>query len=68
MRCHTQQDIADAVGVDVATVNRKIADFLQNGQMSEMQNFRNFEPQACLDKLNSVNTITSWPIKPKSSI
>lgn len=45
MACHTQQEIADEIGVDVATVNRKITDFLQNNQMDELQIFRNFSPE-----------------------
>jgi hypothetical protein len=45
MRSHTQQEIADSVDVDIATVNRRIADFLQNDQVNDLQIFRNFEPQ-----------------------
>ena len=45
MRCHTQQEIADAVGVEQSTATRRIADFMQNGQVSDLHNFRNFEPQ-----------------------
>jgi 16S rRNA G966 N2-methylase RsmD len=45
MSCHTQQEIADVVCVDPGTVSRKIADFLQNGQLSFLQEFRNFEPE-----------------------
>jgi hypothetical protein len=48
MRCFTQKEIAQEVGLDPTTIGRKIDDFaknLQNGQVSEMQVFRNFEPQ-----------------------
>lgn len=45
MRCHTQQEIADAVGEAQQTVANRIASFTKNGQQSEISNFRNFEPQ-----------------------
>jgi len=45
MRCHTQQEIADEVGLEQKTVSNRIAEFSKNGQASEISNFRNFEPQ-----------------------
>lgn len=45
MRCHTQQEIADAVNVDIMTVNREIADFSQSGDFSDLIIFRDFEPE-----------------------
>jgi len=44
MRCHTQQEIADAVGVSIGGVNG-FAEKFRNGHVSENENFRNFEPQ-----------------------
>jgi DNA-binding MarR family transcriptional regulator len=44
MRCYTQQEIADAVGMEQNTISNKIADFSKNGQVSDITNFRNFEP------------------------
>jgi 16S rRNA G966 N2-methylase RsmD len=43
MACYTQEEIAKEVEVDVATINRRIAGFLQNGNFADLQNFRNFE-------------------------
>ena len=45
MNCHTQQEIADAVGISQFTVNGQIAKFIENGQVSEINNFRNFAPE-----------------------
>ena len=45
MRCYTQQDIADAVGVSRDIVAAKIAKIAENGQVSDSHIFRNFEPQ-----------------------
>jgi transcriptional regulator with XRE-family HTH domain len=36
MACHTQEEIAEAVGCDQKTVSRLLEPFRQNGQMSEM--------------------------------
>ena len=44
MACHTQQEIAEAVGVDQSVVSDKIADFMGNDQMTDSHIFRNFEP------------------------
>ena len=38
--CHTQQQIADDVGVAVKTVNDKIADYGENGKYSDSAIFR----------------------------
>jgi len=45
MNCHTQQEIADTVGVSQDTVKNRIAKINENGQKSEIVNFRNFEPE-----------------------
>lgn len=45
MRCKTEQEIADKVGMTQARVHQKIADIINNVQMTEIYNFRNFEPQ-----------------------
>jgi len=45
LRCHTQQEIADAVGEPQQTIARIIANFTQNGQVSDLGNFRNFTPE-----------------------
>lgn len=45
MQCYTQQHIEDALNIERTIVSRKIADFVQNGQMTDLHNFRNFEPQ-----------------------
>jgi hypothetical protein len=43
LRCHTQQQIADAVGVSVQSVNNQIADFSKNGKFSDFGVFGDFE-------------------------
>lgn len=45
MKCMTEQQIAEHCDISRQTINREIAGFAQNGQVSEMGNFRNFEPQ-----------------------
>ena len=48
MRCHTQQEIADAVGVERTIVGDRIANFgknVENGQLTESHIFTNFEAQ-----------------------
>jgi len=45
MRCHTQQEIADVVGMPRQTVTDIIAKFAENGQMSDPGIFRNFTPE-----------------------
>jgi len=45
LSCLTEQEIADIVGLDIATISRKIAIFLQNSQLAEINNFSNFTPQ-----------------------
>ena len=43
LRCHTQQQIADAVGVDRIAVQRQIEDFVQNGKFTDLNIFGDFE-------------------------
>mgnify|MGYP007071613122 CR=1 FL=1 len=45
MKCHTEQSIADEIGVTQKTVNNKTADFRNSGKFAEISNFRNFDPQ-----------------------
>ena len=45
MCCHTQQEIADAVGVSQFSVSGQIAKFIENGQVSDINIFRNFKPE-----------------------
>ena len=44
MRCHTQQEIADAVGMSIGSVNAFTEKF-QNGQKSDLEFFRNLTPE-----------------------
>ncbi len=44
MACYTQQEIADRARVDRKIVERRIADFGQNGQMTDLTIFSNFDP------------------------
>jgi len=37
LACHTQEEIAEVVGCDKATVNRILEDLLQNGKLSDLQ-------------------------------
>ena len=43
LACETQEQIADVLNTPLSTVNRVIANFSQNGQMSEMGIFRDFD-------------------------
>ncbi len=43
LRCHTQQQIADAVGVSQPVVARQIVEFIQNGKFSDSNIFFDFE-------------------------
>ena len=43
LRCHTQQEIADAVGIDRTVVSDKIAEFVENGKYSDSHIFRDFD-------------------------
>ena len=45
LRCHTQQEIADVVGMAIGAVNEKIAEFFESGQMSDSAIFRDFTPE-----------------------
>jgi len=45
LACHTQQQIADTVGITQPAVNVIIADFIKTNQKIDSDNFRNFEPQ-----------------------
>lgn len=42
--CHTQQEIADAVGMSIGTING-FAEKFKNGHLSDIENFRNFEAE-----------------------
>jgi hypothetical protein len=42
LACHTQEGIAEQVGVDQATVSREIAGFMQIGNDADLHNFRGF--------------------------
>ena len=44
LACHTQEEIAEAAGVDQATVARWLHDFMQNSEAEESINWHNFEP------------------------
>jgi DNA-binding IclR family transcriptional regulator len=37
MACYTQEEIAEAVGCDKASVNRVLDDLLQDGKLSDSQ-------------------------------
>ena len=43
LACHTQQQIADAVGMDRKSVERQIADFGQNDAYVDLTIFGDFE-------------------------
>jgi len=43
LRCHTQQQIADAVGVSQQTVTNEIAEFTKNGKYADSGIFGDFE-------------------------
>ncbi len=45
LACYTQQEIADQVGIDQSQGSRQIAGFMQNGNISDLHIFRNFEPE-----------------------
>ena len=45
MSCHTQEEIAEAVGVSQFTVSERIAKFIENNQMTDINIFRNFEAE-----------------------
>ena len=45
MRCETQEDIADAVGVSLGTINGKLAKFFKNDHLTESEIFGSFEPK-----------------------
>ena len=48
MQCYSQDEIADAVGLDRRTIGLRIDDFAKNaknGQLSDFTIFRNFEPE-----------------------
>ena len=42
--CHTQQEIADAVGMSIGSVNAFTEKF-RNGHLSDSENFRNLTPE-----------------------
>jgi len=45
LSCHTQEEIAQAVGVAQQTVSDRIADFTKNDGNSDIGNFSNFSPE-----------------------
>ena len=42
--CATQEEIAEAVGVGVATVNDWVSDFFENSEAEESKKWTGFEP------------------------
>jgi DNA modification methylase len=45
LRCHTQEEIAEEVGLSREAVNDQIAEFGKNGNLSDSTIFRDFEPE-----------------------
>ena len=45
LRCYSQEEIADAVGLSRESINDKIAEFGKNPQMRDSTIFGNFEPE-----------------------
>ncbi len=45
LSCHTQEQIAEAVGLDRTVVTKRLQELCKQFQGNDMHNFRNFEPQ-----------------------
>lgn len=58
LSCHTQQAIADAVGMDRKVVERQIADFGQNDKFADLTIFRDFEGD---ENHRQIYTIWNFP-------
>ncbi len=71
MACHTQQEIAEAVGVAVGSVNEQIADFFKNDKNADSEIFRDFEQDGSYSNQDEpklrLTSLTGTTLRPSGS-